>query len=100
MYCRDVAHALLEKVDRYLWSPRPSALGPHIHTTLTLEKELSSAAPNTGPQPPLSLSPRLEDVGMHWGVKTYSGTCLLCRLPLTSHVSDRSPGVLTFLCGK
>lgn len=37
--CRGVAHALLEKVDRYLWSPRPSALGPHVYSSLTVERD-------------------------------------------------------------
>lgn len=41
--CRAVAHSLLERVDRYLWSPRPSTLGPHIYSTFNTEKAAENA---------------------------------------------------------
>lgn len=49
---------------------------------------------------PSPFSPSLEEAGIHWGVKTVSGVCSLCRLPLTSKVSDRSPGLVSFFCGE
>ncbi len=39
LVARVVAHGLLEKVDRYLWSPRPSVIGPHIYSILATEKD-------------------------------------------------------------
>ena len=40
MCIRGVAHGLLEKVDRYLWSPRSTTLGPHMCHTFCMEKDM------------------------------------------------------------
>ena len=44
---RALAHSMLEKVDRYLWSPRPPTLGPHLHSTLTMEMDKADCPTNT-----------------------------------------------------
>ena len=69
--CRALAHSLLEKVDRYLWSPRPTTLSPLLLMTHTLDQQQAQD------RPPLvtgssvhSLSSSLEDSNCHWGVKT------------------------------
>ena len=154
MCIRGVAHGLLEKVDRYLWSPRSTTLGPHMCHTFCMEKDMDGVkvqvcvhalSPSCHtlftqqprplyislattpfyislattpflrlslPQepslpvsqqplpPPTPLSPTLEEGGVHWGVRTGSTTCSLCRLPLISRVSERSPGLISFLCGE
>ena len=51
---------------------------------------------------PVPLNPKLEEVGTHWGVRTPDtcNTCTVCGLSLVSLVSERQPGLVTFICGK
>ena len=86
IYCRSIAHNLLEKVDRYLWSVRPMSLGPHVSIVLqkddakSAEEETNDETTRTEvlrdimsppPLPHPLISPiTMEDWASHWGIRT------------------------------
>ena len=81
MYIRTIAHGLLEKLDRYLWAPRPVSLGPHLLSVYQKEEEdyeekertqdIKSPPPQQEYYPKISQS-YIEDAGSHWGIRSNS----------------------------
>lgn len=101
---RAIAHSLLEKVDRYLWSPRPNSLPSqllHVHTR-EKQQQQSEEIPDTTVFPSVvECSSTLEDASSHWGVRTKQGAvCGRCHLPLLTAVSDLQSGIIAFCCGE
>jgi len=100
---RAIAHSLLEKVDRYLWSPRPNSLHPQLLNIHTREKQKDQAEERL--QAPVfpslvEFSSTLEDASSHWGVRSKQGAvCGRCQLSLLRSVSDLQPGIVAFCCG-
>ena len=101
---RAIAHSLLEKVDRYLWSPRPNSLHPQLLNIHTREKQRDQAEERL--QAPVfpslvEFSSTLEDASSHWGVRSKQGAvCGRCQLSLLRSVSDLQPGIVAFCCGE
>ncbi|WAR03727.1 HPS5-like protein [Mya arenaria] len=82
-YQRKVLHAMLEKVDSYLWSQRPTAVTPQ-GGYLCSEGDPAY---------------QTEDPECHWGIKTrINKVCLCCNISLMEAVSHDDPGVLIFKC--
>ena len=104
-----MAHTLLEKIDRYLWSQRPTAVSPQVVVVKNIKKEQSSQNPSSQDTPSLLLSstlplspPTIEDAGSHWGIRTQlnGSVCVMCRLPLIETISDLHPGLIVLHCGE
>ncbi|XP_071954746.1 uncharacterized protein [Antedon mediterranea] len=103
---RLLTHAMLEKVDSYLWSKRQNALPQQLKQFVKEEHRCLLAGSSTKPKEPSfkgTLSGRehfLEEPLSHWGVNVSLNTdCLVCGLQVTMQVSDSSPGLLVFPCG-
>ena len=101
---RAIAHSLLEKVDRYLWSPRPNSLPPqllHVHTREKHQQQTEEIPDTTVFPSVVECSSTLEDVSSHWGVRSKQGAvCGRCQLPLLTAVSDLQSGIIAFCCGE
>ena len=101
---RAIAHSLLEKVDRYLWSPRPNSLPTqllHVHTREKQQQQAEERLDTTIFPSVVECSSTLEDASSHWGVRSKQGAiCDRCRLPLLTSVSDLQPGIIAFCCGE
>lgn len=101
---RAIAHSLLEKVDRYLWSPRPNSLPPqllHVHTREKQQQQTEEIPDTTVFPSVVECSSTLEDVSSHWGVRSKQGAvCGRCQLPLLTAVSDLQSGIIAFCCGE
>lgn len=101
---RAIAHGLLEKVDRYLWSPRPNSLPPqllHVHTREKQQQQTEERPDTTIFPSVVECSSTLEDASSHWGVRSkQEATCGKCRLHLLTSVSDLQPGIIAFCCGE
>ncbi|XP_052800532.1 uncharacterized protein LOC128231569 [Mya arenaria] len=110
-YQRKVLHAMLEKVDSYLWSQRPTAVTPQVHFLAVTERSISG---ETSQQQQRTQAQALggylcsegdpayqtEDPECHWGIKTrINKVCLCCNISLMEAVSHDDPGVLIFKCG-
>uniref|UniRef100_A0A1X7VC51 HPS5 TPR domain-containing protein n=1 Tax=Amphimedon queenslandica TaxID=400682 RepID=A0A1X7VC51_AMPQE len=112
---RTIAHNLLEKVDRYLWSVRPTTLGPHVSIVLqkdeakSTEEETNDDTTKTealrdimSPPPlpyPLISPITMEDWASHWGIRTSTSRCGLCGHSLMNRISDKERGGIGFQCG-
>ncbi|XP_053385025.1 uncharacterized protein LOC123535954 [Mercenaria mercenaria] len=105
-------HSMLEKVDSYLWSQRPTALTPQVQYLAAFEKKTPAEGAGTGMHTDLlqamvgSLKERetfeqyMEDPECHWGIETKINLlCPCCYISLKETVSHEEPGVLIFRCG-
>ena len=67
---RALAHSLLEKLDHYLWAPRPLAIGPQL---LAVHQAEDGERPEgvVMASPPATSLPAvyMEDAVCHWGVR-------------------------------
>ena len=70
LYYRSVAHMLLEKLDQYLWSARPTAIGPNIAAIHEDDKGDEEDTPPTTTPVSVGQSSFIEDASAHWGVRT------------------------------
>ncbi|XP_033126305.1 Hermansky-Pudlak syndrome 5 protein-like [Anneissia japonica] len=104
---RMVTHAMLEKVDSYLWSKRQHALPQQLKQFVKEEHKCRIS----GLRQPKEVTPHfkgtlsgrqhfLEEPLSHWGVNVnLKKDCLVCGLQVTSQVSKSTPGLLIFPCG-
>ncbi|XP_052269616.1 uncharacterized protein LOC127871025 isoform X2 [Dreissena polymorpha] len=104
---RLILHSMLEKVDSYLWSQRPTALLPQVHylamqekdqrTSMSGSKEADLSSQLRNHSPPIS---SIEDPEIHWGLETRTTLlCPCCNISLKEPVSQDEPGLLIFKCG-
>ena len=67
---RALAHSLLEKLDHYLWTPRPLAIGPQLLAIHQMEDRERPESVVTASPPAVSLpTVYMEDATCHWGVR-------------------------------
>ncbi|XP_013390799.1 uncharacterized protein LOC106159140 isoform X3 [Lingula anatina] len=117
---RLLVHNILETVDTYLWSQKPTHVAPQVLFAIEEEK-ICIASRSRGEEVHLNealqaflvlgrqftdVSSRtdskhwLEEPEGHWGVHTViTGVCAVCELPLKEQVSIAEPGLLVFDCG-
>ncbi|XP_066275140.1 uncharacterized protein [Branchiostoma lanceolatum] len=104
-------HSMLEKVDTYLWSKRPTTLAPELYFAMQQEK-LALQAQRKGTPVSLDRSlfvldpsrleggvQHLEEPEGHWGVTSEESSCAVCTLLLSDPISTSDPGVTVFPCG-
>ncbi|CAH1256468.1 HPS5 [Branchiostoma lanceolatum] len=108
---RLLIHSMLEKVDTYLWSKRPTTLAPELYYAMQQEK-LALQAQRKGTPVSLDrslfvLDPNrleggvqyLEEPEGHWGITSEESSCAVCTLLLSDPISTSDPGVTVFPCG-
>ncbi|XP_078667024.1 uncharacterized protein LOC144908927 isoform X2 [Branchiostoma floridae x Branchiostoma belcheri] len=108
---RLLIHSMLEKVDTYLWSKRPTTLSPELYYAMQQEKQAQQAQSRGTPvsldRSLFVLDPSrleggaqyLEEPEGHWGITSEESCCAVCTLLLSDTVSTSDPGVIVFPCG-
>jgi hypothetical protein len=106
---QDLVHDMLEFMDSYLWSQRPTSLSPQVRAVLAEETQtqiIPFVTSNSSQNHQLNFDyntelPRFyEELKCHWGAPTpfSQGKCTHCTLPLKEQVGN-VPNVVVFLCG-